>query len=132
MPGGRTGVMMGFKDVDEEVREDHAMMQALDDAKRAEEEYRQVAAEQISYGKVAQALAGDYFSIYIVDPDTLEITNCNTVKIYATTTDEELKIAQFGRLGTLTYAGPPKRIENGDAFICMYGSGRSEEWEFYY
>ena len=68
----------------------------------------------------------------IVDPDTLEITNCNTVKIYATTTDEELKIAQFGRLGTLTYAGPPKRIENGDAFICMYGSGRSEEWEFYY
>ncbi len=82
MPGGRTGVMMGFKDVDEEVREDHAMMQALDDAKRAEEEYRQVAAEQISYGKVAQALAGDYFSIYIVDPDTDRFVQYSATKEY--------------------------------------------------
>ena len=70
MPGGRTGVMMGFKDVDDVVRQELAMVQALDDARKAEEKYRQVAAEHITYGKVAQALAGDYFSIYIVNPET--------------------------------------------------------------
>ena len=68
----------------------------------------------------------------LVDPETLRITNCETVKIYATTTDEELKISAFGGLSPNAYEGPPKRIENGDAFICMYGSGRSEEWEFEY
>ena len=45
MPGGRMGVMMGFKDVDEDVRHRQAMMQALEEAKKAEEEYRQHAAE---------------------------------------------------------------------------------------
>ena len=39
MPGGRMGVMMGFKDVDEDVRHRQAMMQALEEAKKAEEEY---------------------------------------------------------------------------------------------
>jgi len=68
----------------------------------------------------------------LVDPDTLRITNCETVKIYATTTDEELKISAFGGLSPNAFEGPPKRIENGDAFICMYGSGRSEEWKFDY
>ena len=68
----------------------------------------------------------------LVDPDTLLITNCNTVKITANTTDEELRVSEFGGLSPNGYEGPPKRIENGDAFICMYGSGRSEEWEFYY
>ena len=70
MPGGRIGVTMGFKDVDDEIRQEHAMQKALDDAWREKEEYRQVAEERITYEKVAQALAGDYFSIYIVDLDT--------------------------------------------------------------
>ncbi|MBR3160439.1 MAG: response regulator [Atopobiaceae bacterium] len=70
MPGGRIGVTMGFKDVDDEVRQGRAMKKALEDAWRAQEEYRQVAAEHITYAKVAQALAGDYFSIYTVNPDT--------------------------------------------------------------
>ncbi len=35
-----------------------------------EAKYRQAVQEGITYSKVAQALAGDYFSIYIVDPDT--------------------------------------------------------------
>ncbi len=66
----------------------------------------------------------------LVDPDTLLMTNCETVKIYATTTDEELRVSEFEELSSQGYAGPPKRIENGDAFICMYGSGRSVEWDF--
>ena len=70
MPGGRIGVTMGFRDVDDEVRQELAMWKALNDARRAQEQYRLVAAEKITYEKVAQALAGDYFSIYIVDPDT--------------------------------------------------------------
>ena len=45
IPGGRIGVMMGFKDVDEDVRHRQAMIRALEDAKKAEEEYRQHAAE---------------------------------------------------------------------------------------
>ena len=82
MPGGRIGVMMGFKDVDDEVRRDRAMQEALEDARKAEAEYRQVAAERISYSKVAQALAGDYFSIYIVDPDTDAFVQYSATKEY--------------------------------------------------
>ena len=45
LPGGRTGVMMGFKDVEEDFRHQQAMVQALEEAKKAEEEYRRHAAE---------------------------------------------------------------------------------------
>ena len=82
MPGGRTGVMMGFKDVDEDVRHRQAMERALEDARKAEEEYRQAAAKRMTYEKVAQALAGDYFSIYIVDPDTDRFVEYSATKEY--------------------------------------------------
>ena len=82
MPGGRIGVMMGFKDVDEEVRRGRAMQKALENAKKAEEEYRQAAERHITYGKVAQALAGDYFSIYVVDPDTDEFIEYSATEEY--------------------------------------------------
>ena len=80
MPGGRTGVMMGFRDVDEEVRRGRAMQRALEDARKAEEEYRQAAVKHITYGKVAQALAKDYFSIYVVDPDTDEFVEYSSTE----------------------------------------------------
>ena len=82
MPGGRIGVTMGFKDVDDEIRQNKAMQEALDDARKAEEEYRQAAAERMTYEKVAQALAGDYFSIYIVDPDTDKFVEYSATKEY--------------------------------------------------
>ena len=82
MPGGRIGVTMGFKDVDDEIRQSRAMQEALDDARKAEAEYRQVAEQRITYEKVAQALAGDYFSIYIVDPDTEKFVEYNTTEEY--------------------------------------------------
>ena len=82
MPGGRVGVMMGFKDVDDEVRQEQAMQQALEDARKAEEEYRQAAQKRISYEKVAQALAGDYFIIYIVDPDTDQFVEYSATEEY--------------------------------------------------
>ena len=82
MPGGRIGVTMGFKDVDDEVRQSQAMQEALDDARKAEAEYRQAAAKSITYERVAQALAGDYFCIYIVDPDTDKFVEYSATKEY--------------------------------------------------
>ena len=46
MPGGRTGVMMGFRDVDEDIRRMQALQQELEDARKAEEEYRLRIAEE--------------------------------------------------------------------------------------
>ena len=82
MPGGRIGVTMGFKDVDAEVRQGRAMQQALEDARKAGEEYRLAAAKHMTYARVAQALAGDYFSIYIVDPDTDDFVEYSATKEY--------------------------------------------------
>ena len=82
MPGGRTGVIMGFKDVDEDVRHRHAMQQALEDAQRTSEEFRLAAAERMTYEKVAQALAGDYIGIYIVDPDTEKFVEYSATEEY--------------------------------------------------
>ena len=82
MPGGRIGVTMGFKDVDDEIRQERAMQEALDDARKAEAEYRQVAAERMTYEKVAKALADDYFSIYIVDPDSGKFVEYNATREY--------------------------------------------------
>ena len=80
MPGGRIGVTMGFKDVDDEIRQERAMQEALEDARKAEAEYRQAAAERITYEKVAKALADDYFSIYIVEPDTDKFVEYSATK----------------------------------------------------
>ena len=82
MPGGRTGVIMGFKDVDEDVRHRQAMQQALEDAQRTSEEFRLAAAERMNYEKVAQALAGDYIGIYIVDPDTEKFVEYSATEEY--------------------------------------------------
>ena len=82
MPGGRIGVMMGFKDVDDEIRQSRAMQEALDDARKAEAEYRQAAAKRITYEKVAKALAGDYFCIYIVDSDKNKFVEYSATEEY--------------------------------------------------
>ena len=58
------------------------MQQALEDAQRATEEFRLAAAERMTYGKVAQALAGDYIGIYIVDPDTEKFVEYSATEEY--------------------------------------------------
>ncbi len=80
MPGGRLGVMMGFKDVDEEVRQDRAMQEALAEAKKAELENKLALQEHIQAQEKHQkeldsmitAMASDYRSVYHVDIDTDE------------------------------------------------------------
>ena len=42
----------------------------IDAQMRQQAEYRQAEKIRITYSRVAQALAGDYFSIYVVDPST--------------------------------------------------------------
>ena len=56
MPGGKTGVMMGFKDVDEEVRQGYAYQKAIEDAKKAEEENRRLNEEVQSAARLAELM----------------------------------------------------------------------------
>ena len=56
MPGGRTGVMMGFKDVEEEVRQERAMKKALEEGRKAEEENRRLVSEIQSAAKLAELM----------------------------------------------------------------------------
>ena len=56
MPGGRIGVMMGFKDIDEEVRQGQAYQKALDDAKKAEAENRRLNEEVQSAARLAELM----------------------------------------------------------------------------
>ncbi|MBP3877211.1 MAG: response regulator [Lachnospiraceae bacterium] len=56
MPGGKMGVVCGFKDVDEEAREEIAVRNALHHAKEAEEENRRLVEEIESAAKLAQLM----------------------------------------------------------------------------
>ena len=56
MPGGRIGVMMGFKDIDDEVRQGRAYQKALKDVKKAEEENRRLNEEVQSAARLADLM----------------------------------------------------------------------------
>ena len=56
MPGGRMGVMMGFKDVDDEVRQEQAYQKALADAEKVEKENQRLIEEVQSAAKLADLM----------------------------------------------------------------------------
>ncbi|MBQ9262918.1 MAG: response regulator [Clostridia bacterium] len=56
MPGGKMGVVCGFKDVDEDVRQSQKMQQALREAQKAEEENRRLMKEVQSAAKLADLM----------------------------------------------------------------------------
>ena len=56
MPGGKIGVVCGFKDVDEDVRQSQATQRALEEARRAEEENRRLAAEVENAARLADLM----------------------------------------------------------------------------
>ena len=56
MPGGKMGVVCGFKDVDEETRAEQAVQQALRDAERMEAENRQLLEEMQSAARLADLM----------------------------------------------------------------------------
>ena len=81
MPNGKTGVMMGFKDVDEEVRRGRAVQKALEaagQAKQQELEKRLALQSRLleqekrrkEQDSMITAMASDYRSVYHVDLDT--------------------------------------------------------------
>ena len=57
MPGGKTGVTMGFLDVDEEVRKEQAYRRAVKEAKEAEAEKQKLMEEVQSAAKLAGLMA---------------------------------------------------------------------------
>ena len=95
MPGGRKGVMLGFKDVDTEIREGQKVREALLNAQKGEEENKKLAEESSlekqqeqerrlalqeellaeqrmreQQDKMITALASDYRSVYHIDLDS--------------------------------------------------------------
>ena len=87
MPGGRMGVVCGFKDVDDDVRKGQAVQKALQEAKKAEAEVRQREMEErialqekllaeerqrAEQDRLITALASDYRGVYYVELDTDE------------------------------------------------------------
>ena len=56
MPGGRTGVMMGFKDIEDEVRQKQALQKAVETVKITEEENRRLSEEIHSAEKLAELM----------------------------------------------------------------------------
>ena len=80
MPGGRIGAMMGFKDVDDEIRQAQAVQKALDDEARAkqreleeklalQERLIKQERQQKELNSMITAMASDYRSVYHVDID---------------------------------------------------------------
>lgn len=57
MPGGKTGVMMGFKDVEDEFLQEEAFHKAIEEARRAEEENRKLTEEVQAAAQFADLMA---------------------------------------------------------------------------
>ena len=56
MPGGKTGVVCGFKDVDDEIREEEKIRIALQEGKRAEDENKRLVEEVENAAKLADLM----------------------------------------------------------------------------
>ena len=77
MPGGKLGVVCGFKDVDEEVRQEQAIQKALRDAEARDLEHKIRMQEQLleqeklraERDSMITAMASDYRSVFHVDLD---------------------------------------------------------------
>ena len=68
--------------IEEEKRHVVIGISSVDEQVRAREAFEKAHREQMTYGRVAQALAGDYFSIYVVDPDTDRFTEYSSTGDY--------------------------------------------------
>jgi len=69
MPDGKTGVMMGFKDVDEETRQDLAIKEALEERLALQSRLLEQEKRRKEQDSMITAMASDYRSVYHVDLD---------------------------------------------------------------
>jgi len=84
MPGGKTGVVCGFKDVDEDVREGQSIQKALQEGKKAEEENKRLIQQVESaaglanlMGSVASLLSNMPAMSFSKDAQTGKYLACN-------------------------------------------------------
>ena len=151
MPGGKMGVVCGFKDVDDDVREGQAVQKALRDAQRAEEESRRLAAEKEAAArqkemeerirlqeqlieqqkhreqqdKMITALASDYRSVYHVD---LDKDDAVCYRADPTAADQHPEGVHFPFLETFTRYGMEKVDENyREGFLHFIQPGNIRE-----
>ena len=69
MPGGKMGVVCGFKDVDEDVRQEHAIQQALQEKLVLQDQLIEQQKKREEQDKMITAMASDYRSVYHVNLD---------------------------------------------------------------
>ncbi len=69
MPGGRMGVVCGFKDVDEDVRESQRVHQALEQRVSLQEQLLEQQRRREEQDKMITAMASDYRSVYHANLD---------------------------------------------------------------
>lgn len=70
MPNGRMGVVCGFKDVDNEVQEQKATRQVLEQKIELQEQLLAEEARRAQQSQMITALSSDYWSVYYLELDT--------------------------------------------------------------
>ena len=68
--------------IEKEVRHAVIGISSIDEQMKAKEAFERTHHASITYSKVAQALAGDFFSIYVVEPDTGRFIEYSATKEY--------------------------------------------------
>ena len=68
--------------IEKEARHVVIGISSIDEQMKAKEAFEKTHSESITYSRVAQALAGDFFSIYVVDPDTDRFIQYSATKEY--------------------------------------------------
>lgn len=68
--------------IEQEARHAVIGISSVDELMRASQAYEEAHSASVTYQKVAQALAGDYFSIYVVDPETDRFVEYSADKDY--------------------------------------------------
>ena len=69
MPGGRTGVTMGFIDIEEEVQQKRAARKAIEENAALQEQIQEQEEHQKELNSMITAMASDFRSVYHVDID---------------------------------------------------------------
>jgi len=69
--------------IEEERRHAVIGLSSVDEQMRAKQAFEEAHNASITYARVAQALAGDYFSIYVVDPDTDHFIEYSSAEEYS-------------------------------------------------
>ncbi|MDO5477363.1 MAG: ATP-binding protein [Eubacteriales bacterium] len=72
MPGGKMGIVCGFKNVDEEVRQEQKVQQELEEKIRLQEDLLEQQRKGEVQAKMITAMASDYRSVFYVTLDTDE------------------------------------------------------------